>query len=262
MRCFGGRGQRDRGGPDAGLGFGHYSIPSSSRASSLILVGSHGGSHTSLTSASRMPGTAQDAQFDFARHRFGDRAMRRGQRHRHHRVALGADGDVVDQAQFVDVDRDFRVVDRLQRLDDRLDQRCRRAPTGRARAWSRRGSPPDSRACARSSGVTRARGRASRPRRLPRSRSCFPRSSENPLNLVEPAHQRLDIRFIAVRREARARGRGDAEQVHQRLRAMMAGADRDALVVQYGADVVRMNPVEREADDSGAVLGAEQASRP
>ena len=37
---------------------------------------------------------------------------------------------------------------------------------------------------------------------------------------------------------------GHAEQLHQRLGAMMPGADRDALVVQYGADVVRMHPVD------------------
>src|SRR5204862_4941982 len=43
--------------------------------------------------------------------------------------------------------------------------------------------------------------------------------------------------------------------------AMMAGADRDMLLVQYGADVVRMNPLDREADDAGRILGAEQAHR-
>ena len=52
---------------------------------------------------------------------------------------------------------------------------------------------------------------------------------------------------------------GTPSIVHQRLGAMMAGADRDALVVQYGADVVRMHPLDREADDPGAVLGPEQA---
>ena len=40
---------------------------------------------------------------------------------------------------------------------------------------------------------------------------------------------------------------------------MVAGADGDALVVQYGADVVRMHPLDREADDAGAFLGPEQA---
>ena len=36
---------------------------------------------------------------------------------------------------------------------------------------------------------------------------------------------------------------------------MMAGTDRDAHVIQYGGGVVRMHPVDVEADDSGAVLG-------
>src|SRR5205085_8666330 len=35
---------------------------------------------------------------------------------------------------------------------------------------------------------------------------------------------------------------------------MVAGTDSDARVVQYGGRVVRMNPVDVEADDSGAVL--------
>ena len=59
-----------------------------------------------------------------------------------------------------------------------------------------------------------------------------------------------------MRREARPRGRFDAEPAHQRLRAVMAGADGDARVIQYGGDVVRMHPVDVEADDSGAVLRA------
>src|SRR5204862_3712862 len=42
---------------DVGCSMGIHSIPNSSRASSLILDGSHGGSHTRLTTASRMPGT-------------------------------------------------------------------------------------------------------------------------------------------------------------------------------------------------------------
>ncbi len=49
---------------------------------------------------------------------------------------------------------------------------------------------------------------------------------------------------------------GDAEHFHQRLRAMVAGADRDARIVQYGGGVVRVHPLDVEADDSGAVLGA------
>src|SRR5690606_41826455 len=55
---FGGRRQLDRRRPGPGLDLAtHHNIPSSSRASSLILAGSHGGAHTTLTWASRTPGT-------------------------------------------------------------------------------------------------------------------------------------------------------------------------------------------------------------
>src|SRR4051812_41223837 len=54
LRSFG---QRDRGGPRAQFSFLVHSIPNSNRASSLIFDGSHGGSQTRLTTASRIPGT-------------------------------------------------------------------------------------------------------------------------------------------------------------------------------------------------------------
>ena len=37
---------------------------------------------------------------------------------------------------------------------------------------------------------------------------------------------------------------------------MMPGANRDARVIQYGGSVVRMHPVDIEADDARAVLRA------
>src|SRR5690242_21617704 len=57
-----------------------------------------------------------------------------------------------------------------------------------------------------------------------------------------------------MRREACAGSRLDSEPAHERLSAMVAGANRDARIVQYGGGVVRMNPVDIEADDSGAVF--------
>src|SRR6187399_1763627 len=51
--------QDDSGGTLAKFALAHHSIPSSRRASSLILAGSHGGSHTRLTSASRTPRTEE-----------------------------------------------------------------------------------------------------------------------------------------------------------------------------------------------------------
>src|SRR3546814_19259117 len=47
--------------------------------------------------------------------------------------------------------------------------------------------------------------------------------------------------------------------LHQRLGAMVPGADRHARLVQYGADVMRMRAVDRKADDAGSVLRPEQA---
>ena len=115
--------------------------------------------------------------------------------------------DVVDQPELVDVDRDFGVVDRLQRLDDgRLEVAARRRPPAlRLLAGEEAGEivALALEASRRHAGARRRRS----PRRLPRSRSCVPRSSENPLHLLDPAHQRLDVRAVAVRREARARGR-------------------------------------------------------
>ncbi len=46
---------------------------------------------------------------------------------------------------------------------------------------------------------------------------------------------------------------------HQRLRAMMPGADGDIFLIQYGADIVRMHPLDLEREDAGAVLRAKQA---
>ncbi len=42
---------------------------------------------------------------------------------------------------------------------------------------------------------------------------------------------------------------------------MMAGADRDVLFIQYGAQIVRVNPLHREGDDSRRIFGAEQSHR-
>ena len=38
--------------------------------------------------------------------------------------------------------------------------------------------------------------------------------------------------------------------IHQRLGAMMPGADRDILFVQYGTEIVRVYPFQRKTDDA------------
>ena len=64
----------------------------------------------------------------------------------------------------------------------------------------------------------------------------------------------VDVLGRVVEVEARAVRRRDAELAHQRLAAVVAGADRDAVEVEELRDVVRVRPagVEVEADDPGA----------
>src|SRR3546814_13629619 len=89
--------------------------------------------------------------------------------------------------------------------------------------------------------------------------SCAARSSEYSRHSLDAANQSLDILLAVIDPEARPRGGVDAEMRHQRLGAMMAGADRHLALIQYGADVVGMNPLDREADDPGRILRPEQA---
>ena len=67
--------------------------------------------------------------------------------------------------------------------------------------------------------------------------------------------KQIDFGRRVVEIEARPRAGGDAEPVVQRLRAVVAGADRDALLVEQLGDVVRMRLRRREAHDAGLVLG-------
>src|SRR5439155_16189568 len=80
-----------------------------------------------------------------------------------------------------------------------------------------------------------------------RSREVLPR-------LLDALDEPVDLPGEAVEVEARAvRGR-DAELGHQRLAAVVAGADRDAVHVQHLRHVVRVDALEVEGDDPGAAL--------
>ena len=76
-----------------------------------------------------------------------------------------------------------------------------------------------------------------------------------------PATSRSTSSANGVEVEARARRRRDAEPRHQRLRAVVAGADRDALPVEHLRDVVRVDPVDVERDDPGAALRRRAVAR-
>ena len=71
---------------------------------------------------------------------------------------------------------------------------------------------------------------------------------------MQPVDQPVDLLGDRVEVEARARRRGDAEPRHQRLRAVVAGADGDAFPVEDLRDVVRVDPGDVERDDPGAAL--------
>ena len=79
---------------------------------------------------------------------------------------------------------------------------------------------------------------------------------EQSLRRLQCMHQCLDVRCIAIDVERCARRGAHTKPAHERLRAVMPGADRDALFVQYGADVVRMHPFHREGDDASCIFGA------
>src|SRR5689334_21886240 len=78
-----------------------------------------------------------------------------------------------------------------------------------------------------------------------------PGSAEGPQDLVQAFHQRVDVLAPVVERQGGARGGGAAQAPHQRLAAMVAGADGDALAVEHRAHVVRMQLAELERQHGG-----------
>jgi hypothetical protein len=67
--------------------------------------------------------------------------------------------------------------------------------------------------------------------------------------------QEIDFGRRIVEIEAGSGAGRDAETVVQRLRAVVAGSDSDALLIEKLGDVVRMGVIEDEAHQAGAVLG-------
>ena len=69
------------------------------------------------------------------------------------------------------------------------------------------------------------------------------------LDLVQRPGQHVDLLRGVVEPHGGARRGGDAEALHQRLGAVMADADRHALAVDDGADVMGVDAVQGEGDD-------------
>ena len=115
-----------------------YHQPIATFASSDMRSGDQGGSNTMFTLTPETPGNRADGVLHPARHLAGDRAARRGQRHVDGDLPVVVDVDLVDQAELVDVGRDFRVVDRLQRRDDVGRSAAPAPPAGMRRRRRRR----------------------------------------------------------------------------------------------------------------------------
>src|SRR5262245_41927544 len=99
-------------------------------------------------------------------------------------------------------------------------------------------------------------------RRLCRANGC--RAAGSLVDLLHAAHARgeaVDVVGRVVEVEAGAVRRGDAELAHERLAAVVAGADRDAVEVEELGDIVRVRALDVEADDAGALLSRRAVER-
>src|SRR5688500_14044537 len=118
------------------------------------------------------------------------------------------------------------------------------------------------RACSLRSPPSPAALRASAPfsagerrQRLPAcrrtQRECLP---EPPVDLRDRLDEAVDLVARVVDRERGAQGCGHAVELQQRMRAVVARAHRDALVVEQGSEVVRERAVDQELKHADALL--------
>src|ERR1051325_3147152 len=90
-------------------------------------------------------------------------------------------------------------------------------------------------------------------------RQLYRSTAEKLLNLLHDLDEAIDLLRRVVKIKTRARGRLDAQLVHQRLVAMMSAAQRDAALVRQFGHVVGMDAVQEKAHESGAAdIRAEQ----
>src|SRR6266571_1802860 len=85
--------------------------------------------------------------------------------------------------------------------------------------------------------------------------SLYRSSSDTPEDLpgaVERANQRIDFRLSIVQIEAGPSGPGHVELVSQNHAAVVASPHGDPFVVQYSAEVVRVDLAKVERDDATA----------
>ena len=83
--------------------------------------------------------------------------------------------------------------------------------------------------------------------------------SEDIAGAVERVGQRVDVGGVVVQVEAGTCGGGHAQQAHQRLGAVVAGAHAHVALVEHLAEVVRVDAAEAEAERGAAHLDVARA---
>src|SRR5467141_1893505 len=78
--------------------------------------------------------------------------------------------------------------------------------------------------------------------------------AEQLASLTHSGDEGVDVVDVIIDVEGRARGRRNAQSSHQRLRAVVAGPNTDAVAVQDRRQVVRMNVAVRKRNDAGTVV--------
>src|SRR5262245_66543029 len=89
-------------------------------------------------------------------------------------------------------------------------------------------------------------------------------SSNSLMDLLDPADARgeaVDVLGRVVEVEAGAVRGGDAELAHQRLAAVVARSDRDAVEVEELRDVVLVRALDGEAYATGALVRGKSVAR-
>src|SRR5665213_586648 len=87
------------------------------------------------------------------------------------------------------------------------------------------------------------------------------RLGEEFVDATEPSYERVDVVLIVIEVKRGARGRSHAEGAHQGLRAVMAGADTDALLVEDLRDVMGVHVTECERDHARAIRSSRRWSK-
>ena len=90
-------------------------------------------------------------------------------------------------------------------------------------------------------------------------RMAFRSEPEDIGGAVERIGQHIDLALVVVQVEAGAGRGGGAQHAHERLGAVVAGADAHVALVQHLAEVVRVDAAEREAERGAAELDVARA---